>query len=788
MSRFEPTKTRSRRNEIRADVRKRQPAPQAAIACALRDPKTLLVLCVAGAFVLLCGAILMLRPQVITLRPGQRAYADVASRVGFDVLDAQQLQRARERARDAEPRVYRAADADPLDKLQAELLALPAATAKLSLEQLDEPARSVLDEASLTKLHEIAEVRDGNWAKDVARYIQLLRGMNLVLIPAERRAEDWQHTIRLADDGGRRVVATEQTLSPLAGFDAASAGGQDEALTPRARAAMAEAMARKFKTPAADALSPLLYPKMLDLTLASLGPTHVLDEATTAKTRQAAADAVPDEAGLVSYRPGQVLVPAGRTVDEADWDLLRTENVAFRSLRLGKWVWVERAGLVGCVLMLTVALALYCWRFQPRVLQNPVRATGLAVTLIGALLVAQLAGIGKGNLTLLGVGPVILVAMTLCVAYDGRFALGVGGILALLVTLALNASIGFYLICFAGLLATGFLLNDVRSRSKLIEVGGVTALCLGGAAVVVGMLRMDPLRYTLVQGAYASLAGLGSGFFVLGILPTIEKAFKITTGMTLLEYQNHPLLRRLALEAPGTYNHSLQVASICEDAAAAIGADALLCRTACYYHDIGKLRKPHYFVENQAGGENRHLNLNPSMSLLVIIGHVKDGVEMAKEYGLPRAFLPFIQQHHGTTLVEYFYREACQRQQQKLAEGNPEAAKEIADCDYRYPGPKPRSKETAILMMADTCESATRAMTDPTPARIEGRVNDLFQKRLLDGQFDESPLTLADLDQVRKSIVKSLRGIYHGRIQYPDDKAPSLSGLLTPAPEQAKVG
>jgi putative nucleotidyltransferase with HDIG domain len=304
----------------------------------------------------------------------------------------------------------------------------------------------------------------------------------------------------------------------------------------------------------------------------------------------------------------------------------------------------------------------------------------------------------------------------------------------------------------------------------LFEVGGMTALALAVAALVVGLMRMDGLRFTLLQAAYAALAGLGSGFIVLGVLPFIERVFHITTGMTLLEYQNHPLLRRLALEAPGTYNHSLQVASMAEEAAIVVEADALLCRVACYYHDIGKLRKPDYYIENQSSGENRHLNLNPNMSLMVILSHVKDGIEMAKEYGLPRAFVPFIREHHGTTLVEYFYREACQRQQQKLAEGHHDAGKNIEDCDFRYPGPSPRSRETAIVMMCDTCESACRAMTDPTPARIEGRVEDLFKKRLLDGQFDECPLTLRELDLVRKSITKSLGAIYHGRIQYPDDK------------------
>ena len=784
MSLFEPRKNRARRNEIRADVRRRTPQASASLAAALREERTLLVLGVAVAFALCACAILMLRPRVIAYRPGQTPREDVLARVEFTLGDEQQLQRARVAARDAEPRLYQPAPANPLARLEQDLLDLPGRVRGLGLEQLDPPLRDVLDGATLTNLQEIAERQDPTWPQAVRRYARALREMNLVILPAVRRNEDWQKSIRLGNDG--RLVAADQTFSPPASFDTLrpDRGAPPGPSPSPARVEMQAQLERRLQAPAADAFSAIIYPKVLAYTIATLGPTHVLDEAGTAKARQAAADRVPESAGHVEYKPHQTLVPAGKTITEGDWQLLRAEDAAFRAARLGRAAWLERLGLVGVALLMTGALSLYAWRFQPRVVHNPVRATGLGALLLGALLIAQLAGLGSGNLTLLGLAPVMLVAMTLCVAYDGRFAMGVSGILAVLVTVALAAPIGFFLTAFAGVICCGFLLNQVRTRSKLVEVGGACALTLGASAVAMGLLRMDAVGYTLVQGAYAALAGLGSGFVVLGVLPFIERAFHITTGMTLLEYQNHPLLRRLALEAPGTYNHSLQVGSMAEDAAAAIGADGLLCRVAAYYHDVGKLRKPDYFIENQTPGENRHLNLNPSVSLLVIVGHVKDGVEMAKEYGLPRAFVPIIQQHHGTTLVEYFYREACQRQQQKLAEGCPEAAKPIEACDYRYLGPKPRSREAAIVMMCDTCESACRAMTDPTPSRIEARVADLFQKRLLDGQFDECPLTLKELDLVRRSIVKSLSGIYHGRIQYPEQPhaAPDAPTVHAPVP------
>jgi hypothetical protein len=235
--------------------------------------------------------------------------------------------------------------------------------------------------------------------------------------------------------------------------------------------------------------------------------------------------------------------------------------------------------------------------------------------------------------------------------------------------------------------------------------------------------------------------------------------------MTLLELADasQPLMRRLSFEAPGTYSHSLQVATLSEEAADAIHANSLLCRVGAYYHDIGKINKPDYFIENQNGGENRHLNLSPNVSLLIIIGHVKDGVEMAKEYNLPTSLLPFIQQHHGTTLVEYFYHRACDN-------ASPDEPK-ISDTQFRYPGPKPKSKEIAIVMLADAVESATRAMSEPTASRIEALVHELAMKRLTDGQFDECDMTMRDLERIERSLCKTLLSFYHGRIAYPSTAA-----------------
>ncbi|MCA9267575.1 MAG: HDIG domain-containing protein, partial [Planctomycetales bacterium] len=211
-------------------------------------------------------------------------------------------------------------------------------------------------------------------------------------------------------------------------------------------------------------------------------------------------------------------------------------------------------------------------------------------------------------------------------------------------------------------------------------------------------------------------------------------------------------------------NHSINVASISEAAADSIGANGLLCRVGAYFHDIGKMLKPGYFVENQGLGGNRHESLMPAMSTLVIIAHVKDGADLARQHGLPQAIIDFIQQHHGTTLVEFFYRRASEQSQ-----ANPDAS-DVEESDFRYPGPKPQSREAAVMMLADAVESASRTLVEPTPSRIESLVEDIALKRLLDGQFDESGLTLTELRLIQDSLVKSLTAVYHGRVKYPDQQ------------------
>ena len=250
-------------------------------------------------------------------------------------------------------------------------------------------------------------------------------------------------------------------------------------------------------------------------------------------------------------------------------------------------------------------------------------------------------------------------------------------------------------------------------------------------------------------------------------LPFIESGFGVVTDISLLEMGDisHPLLQELVRRAPGTYNHSISVASIGETAADAIGANGLLVRVGAYFHDIGKILKPEYFVENMTEGmKSRHNSLAPAMSTLIIIGHVKDGIDLAHQHNLPRPLIDFIEQHHGTTLVKYFYHEAMEQAKAK------EDAPEVSESSFRYPGPRPQTKEAGVMLLSDAVESASRTLSEPTPRRIETLVHEITMDKLLDGQFEESSLTLSDVRTVEESLIKSLTAIYHGRIKYPEQQ------------------
>jgi hypothetical protein len=437
-------------------------------------------------------------------------------------------------------------------------------------------------------------------------------------------------------------------------------------------------------------------------------------------------------------------------------------SVAAGQDRFGFRAWHQIISVCLVVVGTGFAMAVYIYHYNYRIIKNPLRALVLCGLFILLLALTRL-GSFFPNRIYLAVACSITCAIILVIAYDQRFALGMSLFFAPLVCFAAGHETDFalFLTMAAGILTSCFLLKEIRTRIKLLEVG-----VFAGAAVFVVCFATGLFERGLAGSLFAfagrmAAATIFVGIIIQALLPLIERIFRIATSMTLLDYSdaNQPLLKKLAMEAPGTFSHSLLIGSMAEAAAEAIGANGLLCRVGAYYHDIGKIGKPRYFVENQMGTASRHDQLSPAMSQLIIVGHVKDGIEMAGEYRLPAVIMQFIETHHGTTLIEYFYEEAKKKTDSRTSPPT--------EAGFRYPGPRPQTKEAAIVMLADTVEGAVRALTELTPTKIETVVHNMAMRRLQDGQFDQCELTLRELSRIEDLLSKSLAAHHHGRIAYP---------------------
>jgi cyclic-di-AMP phosphodiesterase PgpH len=326
-----------------------------------------------------------------------------------------------------------------------------------------------------------------------------------------------------------------------------------------------------------------------------------------------------------------------------------------------------------------------------------------------------------------------------------------------------------------------YLTLQVRKRSRMVRAGFGVGVVLWLLALAFGLIPIDPLtpgandwQMVALLSALAIGNGIVTATIVGGILPMIEHLFRITTDISWLELSdlNHPLLKRMTIEAPGTYHHSLVVANLAESAAEAIRANGTQCRVCAYFHDVGKLVKPEYFTENMNFERNPHDDLAPTMSALIIIAHVKEGVDLALKHGLNKQIVDVIQEHHGTSLVYYFYKRALQQQEDARAGGKimnmrPDDVPEVSEENFRYAGPKPQTKESAIISLADMIESASRSLEKPTPQKVEQLVNDLIAQRIADGQLDECDLTLAELRTIAERFRFTLMTMLHTRIAYP---------------------
>ena len=506
---------------------------------------------------------------------------------------------------------------------------------------------------------------------------------------------------------------------------------------------------------------PFVYRK--NYTLAHHFDARVPFELPDAKVTDAAVEQV-----LVRHEAGQTLAEAGKMLGEKQVRMLQAEHEAWIAQRpLSRRI--SRAVAVTAVILALFALCgLYLHNRQPHLMVNINRlALILTLAVVTVVLSRALSHWAPTYACWAEIIPLLLFGQTVAIVYRRELALLFAGVVTLILVLGLGHGLGAFLVLL-GVTVTAILqLGRIRDRSKLIYVAGFASLAAFLGTIGAAVLDNQPLSWALLAAAgLNALWTFSAGFLMTGLLFFIERLFGVLTDISLLELgdASHPLLQELVHRAPGTYNHSIIVGSIAEAAADAIGAWGLLVRVGACFHDIGKMLKPIYFIENQPPDDNRHEGLVPAMSTLVIVAHVKDGIDLARQHKLPNPISAMIEQHHGTTLIEYFYDRAAEQ-----SELDPNSD-DVQESTFRYPGPKPQSKEAGVLMLADAAEGACRALVDPAPARIESTVREVVRRRLQDGQFDASGLTLRELRSVEQSVIKSLIANYHGRIKYPDQR------------------
>ncbi len=521
---------------------------------------------------------------------------------------------------------------------------------------------------------------------------------------------------------------------------------------------------------------------IVHLTQALLPPNITFNRKETELRRQNAVDAV--KPVFFQVKKGEMIVREGQKLGKEQ--VLKLQMQAQGKFERGViFTMLGTALLGGLLIWLTVHVA------GKYIYQVPTKTKDLlflAVVLTILLVLAKLSvGVAEAinsafpfisNAAIFYVLPMAAGAMLVTIFFGPTIAILFAFFLALLAALVLDRQINLLFYYLIGSLVAVQGVVICRDRSTPLRAG--LTVGMANMAVILFMTLAYERLFTTQTGMallFGIAGGVLSGVVTTGLCPLAEMVFGYTTDVKLLELasMDQPPLRQLMVQVPGTYHHSLIVGNMVEAAAKSIGANSLLARVAAYYHDIGKMSKPQYFVENQAGGGNKHERLAPSMSSLILISHVKDGVDLARRYRLGQDIEDIIQQHHGTSVISFFYQKALDLQE-KLRNSKGGEVSPVLIEDYRYPGPKPQTKEAGLVLLADAVEAASRTLSDPTAARIQGLVQKIVNKIFSDGQLDECELTLKDLHQIAKSFIQILMGIAHQRIEYPEPAAKGVEG------------
>jgi putative nucleotidyltransferase with HDIG domain len=690
--------------------------------------------------------------SALTLRIGQNLERALTSRVDFRKHDRERTASERLRARSASESHY-TLDTLLLEDLRGRFLS----GLTLAKMQSDDPDRVrsearkqnvILDDTGLEELMRIAAEEDtSTYTRQIDSVIERLRSQPLVESSELASARTASYaSLRDPNRDSRRLAVGKLLIV-------------DDGSIAKVAETASSGVSRNLRDSIQASLIAMLT------TGDSPRALYRFDSARTTEAAAQAEAAVENQ--YTQINRGAVFVDAGPISSES-FELIRAEHQAYADSSTGDWFSLrgrESLGRASLAALAVLVVLLHLLIFPRAATDNIALMQHITYGGVSIVLVLLTRLVFASSTTLppqIALIPQVLSVALAMLIYNRQsvvFPLTLS--LAIVLTLAIQQNVAFFFLLFATSALVSLGLRDVRQRGQIVVYGLVASLVAAVLTGISGLLEGQTLAFLLRQVWWAVGTTMAAMFLIEGMLPLIERIFHLATSLRLLEWcdANKPLLRMMAAEAPGTYNHSLLVGTLAASAADSIGANGLLCRAGAYYHDIGKINKPEYFVENQAMRPNRHDRLSPAMSLLIIVGHVKDGVEMAKEYRLPSVLRPFIAEHHGTTLVEYFYHAASKSRKPD----DPE----LSDTEFRYPGPKPRSRESGIIMLCDGIEGAVRAMTEPTPARIEDTVDAIARKRLLDGQLDDCQLTFRDIATIKRSLVKSLCAIYHSRISYP---------------------
>lgn len=481
---------------------------------------------------------------------------------------------------------------------------------------------------------------------------------------------------------------------------------------------------------------------------AMLRPNFILNVRETDKRKQIALGSV--EPVRETVKKGQVLVLRGDIVTDEQIQVMEELGLhkgSINSLRI--------FGLSIFIVLVMAMMLGYLYKFYRSFLDDEKQIVLLGLIILVSLFFGKLAHSYSDF-----AAPMAAGALLAAILIDKRIGLGISIILALFFAVMIENGLRPVIVLLAGSVFGVFSLSKMTHGYSLTKTGVWISAVNFITIVATGLIEQGNITQVLTDGVIGALSGIGAAVLTIGMLPYLENTFNITTSIKLLELTkpNHPLLQRLLLDAPGTYHHSVFVGNLAETAADYVGANPIVVRVGAFYHDIGKIKRPYFFIENQVDAENPHDKISPSLSTLIVTSHLKDGVDLCRDYKLPQVIVDVVQQHHGTTLVSYFYKRATENEHGEC----------VIEADFRYEGPRPQSKEAALVMLADSCEAAVRSISRPNANRIEATVRKIIRERLHDGQLDECDLTLRDLTVIGDVFIRILSGMFHPRIEYPE--------------------